>query len=88
MRTNQRVHEIVPMSPAATMGVMPPVSRIVEESRFTEFNSIITARASGAPRGTRASSSAWSYTCTRMPVRALAEGSRSVRSGIARSRWR
>ena len=76
------------MRPAATMGVMPPVNRIVEESRFTEFSSIITARASGAPRGTRPSSRAWSYTWTRMPVRALAEGSSSVSSGIARSRWR
>jgi len=60
MRTNQRDHEIVPMRPAATMGVMPPVSKIVEESRFTELSSIITARASGAPRGTRPSSRAWS----------------------------
>ena len=60
MSTNQRVHEIVPMRPAATIGVMPPVSRMVEDRRFTEFSTSMMARASGAPGGTRPSVKAWS----------------------------
>ena len=60
MSTNHRVHEIVPMSPAATMGVMPPVNNIVDDSRFTEFSTSMMARASGAPGGTRPSAKAWS----------------------------
>ena len=31
MSTNQRVHEIVPIRPAATMGVIPPVNNIVDD---------------------------------------------------------
>ncbi|HXA96736.1 MAG TPA: hypothetical protein VN323_14310 [Candidatus Dormibacteraeota bacterium] len=58
MSTNQRVHEIVPISPAATIGVIPPVRRIVEERRFTEFSASMTARESGAPGGTPPSSRA------------------------------
>ena len=60
MRTNQRVQEIVPIRPAATMGVMPPVNKIVDDRRFTEFSTSMMARASGAPGGTRPSVKAWS----------------------------
>jgi hypothetical protein len=37
------------------MGVMPPVSNMVDDSRFTEFSTSMMARASGAPGGTRPS---------------------------------
>jgi ATP-dependent phosphoenolpyruvate carboxykinase len=60
MSPSQRVHEVTPISPAATIGVMPPVSRMVDDSRFTEFSTSMIARASGAPGGTRPSASAWS----------------------------
>ena len=64
---------------------MPPVSKMVDASRLVELNDIITARASPWRRGTFAMSSASSYTCTRMPVRVVAEGRISVSSGIAAS---
>ena len=88
MSANQRGQEIPPMSPAATMGVMPPVKSTVEARRLIEFNAIMTARARGAPVGTPLSSSAWSYTCTRMPVRVVAEGRRRVSRGKAISSCR
>ena len=58
--TNHRVHEVAPMRPAATIGVMPPVNNMVDDSRFTEFSTSMMARASGAPTGTRPSAKAWS----------------------------
>jgi hypothetical protein len=49
-----------PISAAATMGVMPPVSNTVEASRLMELSAIMIARASGARGGTWASSKACS----------------------------
>ena len=74
-----------PINAADTMGVMPPVSSIVDASRLIEFSAIMIARDSGWRRGTWASSSACSYTCTRMPVRVVADGRISVSNGNASS---
>lgn len=85
MSTSQRLQAMPPRRAEATTGVMPPVSSTVEARRLSELRASMTARASGVPCGTPLSARACSYTCRRMAVRVVAEGSSRVSSGNASS---
>ncbi|GBD11384.1 hypothetical protein HRbin23_01047 [bacterium HR23] len=63
------------------IGVMPPVSRVVDARRLMELRASIIPLERGArlPRPARARAS--SYTYTNIPVRAVAEGTKTVIRG-------